>query len=125
MSFEGEEETNLFFFFLRSIIMHLRVQNPMWHFHMCVYSQYVVLSYNILTQCFLPHNAKLLYCSVHCGVSDECISVVLGCHLVSGGSMSSLCAWGMMLAWAAHISSTHLSFLVCTYEGTGTLMLRG
>ena len=103
--------------------MRLGVQNPMWHFHMCVYSRYVVLSYDILTQCFLPHNAKLSWCSIHCGVSDECIGVVPGCHLVSGGSMSFLCAWGMMLMWAAYMLSTHLSFLVCAYEGTGILML--
>ena len=105
--------------------MRLGVQNPMWHFHMCVYSRYVVLSYNILTQCFLPHNAKLSWRSVHCGVSDERVGVAPGCRLESGGSVSSLCAWGMSLAWAARMSSTHSSFLVCACEGTGALTLRG
>ena len=27
----------LFFFFLNSITVHLRVQNTMWHFHLCMY----------------------------------------------------------------------------------------
>ena len=114
-----------FYFFLRSITVHLGVQNLMWHFHMCVYNQFVVLNYNVLTQCFLPHNAKLLWCSIHCGMSDKHIGVMPGCHLVSGGSVSSVCMWGMLLAWAAYMSSTHLSFLVCACEGTGALTLRG
>ena len=110
---------------LKSITVRLGVQNPMWHFHMCVYKRCVVLSCNILTQCFLPHNAKLSWRSVHCGVSDERVGVAPGCRLELGGSVSSLCAWGMSLAWAARMSSTHSSFLVCACEGTGALTLRG
>ena len=83
--------TDRIFFFFKSITVRLGVQNPMWHFHMCVYKRCVVLSCNILTQCFLPHNAKLSWRSVHCGVSDERVGVAPGCRLVSGESVSSVC----------------------------------
>ena len=79
-----------------------------------------------LTQYFLPHNARLSWRSVYCGVNDERVGVAPGCHLVSGGGASSVCTWGTTLAWAARMSSKHSSFIVCACGGAaGVLTLRG
>ena len=79
-----------------------------------------------LTQYFLPHNARLLWRSIYCGVNDKRVSVMPGCCLVSGGGTSSVCTWGMTLMWAARMSSKHSSFIVCACRGAaGALTLRG